>query len=278
MQVILDRDLAQLYGVETRVLNQAVKRNAERFPSHFMFRLAKDEVEFLRSHFVILNGESDNKRGKHSKFLPHAFTEQGVSMLSAVLKSKTAIIVSIKIIDAFVSLRKFLSQNAQIFTRLDNVERKQIEHQLKTDKNFTQIFRALDDKSLKPKQGIFFDGQIFDAYKFVCDLLGTATSDITLIDNYIDENTLMLFAKCQNIKIEIYTKKIDKKLQLDLQKYNSQYSPIQLKIFRNAHDRFLIIDKKEIYHFGASLKDLGKKWFAFSRFQLGAVEILQKLK
>ncbi len=206
--------------------------------------------------------------------MPYAFTEQGVSMLSAVLKSKTAIIVSIKIIDAFVSMRKFLSQNAGLFQRMEKMEEKQIQH----DKNFSQIFRALDDKSLKPKQGIFFDGQIFDAYKFVCDLLGTATSEITLIDNYIDENTLMLFAKCQNIKIEIYTKKIDKKLQLDLQKYNSQYLPIQLKIFRNAHDRFLIIDKKEIYHFGASLKDLGKKWFAFSRFQLGAVEILQKLK
>ncbi len=273
MQVILDRDLAQLYGVETRVLNQAVKRNAERFPSDFMFRLTKRELEDWMSQIVISNKEIMGLRK-----LPFAFTEQGVSMLAGILKSDKAIEINIKIMRAFVSMRKFLSQNAQIFTRLDNVERKQIEHQLQTDKNFTQIFRALDDKSLKPKQGIFFDGQIFDAYKFVCDLLSTATSDITLIDNYIDENTLMLFAKCQNIKIEIYTKKIDKKLQLDLQKYNSQYSPIQLKIFRNAHDRFLIIDKKEIYHFGASLKDLGKKWFAFSRFQLGAVEILQKLK
>ncbi len=206
--------------------------------------------------------------------LPYVFTEQGVSMLAGLLRSKIAVQVNIKIMRAFVSMRKFLSQNAGLFQRMEKMEEKQIQH----DKNFTQIFRALDDKSLKPKQGIFFDGQIFDAYKFVCDLLGTATSDITLIDNYIDENTLMLFAKCQNIKIEIYTKKIDKKLQLDLQKYNSQYSPIQLKTFRNAHDRFLIIDKKEIYHFGASLKDLGKKWFAFSRFQLGAVEILQKLK
>ena len=138
--------------------------------------------------------------------------------------------------------------------------------------------KALEEKSFKPKQGIFFDGQIFDAYKFVCDLLKTAKSQIILLDNYVDENTLMLFSKCKNIEVIIYTKTISKKLDLDLKKYNSQYFPIKIKEFNNSHDRFLIIDNKEIFHFGASLKDLGKKWFAFSKFETGVIDILGKLQ
>ena len=167
-------------------------------------------------------------------------------------------------------MREFISQNASIFQKLDNVEQKQIEYQIKTDKNFDKIFQALEDKSIKPKQGIFFDGQIFDAYKFVNDLIKTAKYEIVLIDNYIDENTLLLFSKTKKIKITIFTKEISSKLKLDLEKYNSQYSPIEIKQFKNSHDRFLIIDKSRVFHFGASLKDLGKKWLAFSKFETGS--------
>ena len=271
-QVILDRDLAELYEVETKVLNQAVKRNIERFPSSFRFQL--NDVE--KNELVTVCDRL--KALKHSSVNPFAFTEQGVSMLSAILKSKAAIMVSIKIIETFVAMRKFVSQNAGIFQRLDKVEQKQIEYQIQTDQNFDKLFKALSEKNLKPKQGIFFDGQIFDAYKFVCDLLKTAHSQIVLLDNYVDESTLLLFSKCEDIKVVIYTKEIDKKLALDLKKYNSQYSPIEIKTYKNSHDRFLIIDQKDVYHFGASLKDLGKKWFAFSKFEVGAIDILGKLK
>ncbi len=271
-QVILDRDLAELYEVETKVLNQAVKRNIERFPSSFRFQLD----DFEKNELVTICDRLETL--KHSSVNPFAFTEQGVSMLSAILKSKTAILVSIKIIEAFVAMRKFISQNAGIFQRLNNVEKKQIEYQIQTEQNFDKLFKALDEKSLKPKQGIFFEGQIFDAYKFVCDLLKTAHSQIVLLDNYVDESTLLLFSKCEDIKVVIYTKEIDKTLALDLKKYNSQYSPIEIKTYKNSHNRFLIIDQKEVYHFGASLKDLGKKWFAFSKFEARAIDILGKLK
>ena len=225
------------------------------------------------SQIVISNKEKMGLRKS-----PYAFTEQGVSMLSAVLKSKTAVAVSIKIIETFISMKNFISQNAGIFQRLDNVEKKQIEYQIKNDKNFDKIFKALEDKSIKPKQGIFFDGQIFDAYKFANDLIKTAKKEIVLIDNYIDENTLLLFSKVKKIKVTIFTKEISKKLKLDLEKYNSQYSPVEIKQFKNSHDRFLIIDNKQVFHFGASLKDLGKKWFAFNQFDIDAFSLLKKIK
>ncbi len=266
-QVMLDRDLAELYGVETKVLNQAVKRNIKRFPEKFRFQLndiEKNKLVTICDRFAKI---------KHSSVNPYAFTEQGVAMLSGLLNSDIAIEISIKIMDAFVSMRKFISQNAEIFNRFERIEHKQIQY----DKNFDKLFKALEDKSIKPKQGIFFDGQIFDAYKFVNDLIKTAKKEIVLIDNYIDENTLLLFSKTKKIKVTIFTKEISKKLKLDLEKYNSQYSPIEIKTFKNSHDRFLIIDNKQIYHFGASLKDLGKKWFAFNKFKIDAVKILNKL-
>ncbi len=278
VQVMLDRDLAELYGVETKQLNRAVKRNIERFPKEFMFQLTKEESEFLRFQFGTLNNDENNKRGKHSKYLSYVFTEHGVSMLAGILRSERAIKINIQIIKTFISMKNFISQNAGIFQRLDNVEKKQIEYQIKNDKNFDKIFKALEDKSIKPKQGIFFDGQIFDAYKFANDLIKTAKKEIVLIDNYIDENTLLLFSKVKKIKVTIFTKEISNKLKLDLEKYNSQYSPIEIKQFKNSHDRFLIIDNKQIYHFGASLKDLGKKWFAFNKFEIDAVDMLKKLK
>lgn len=218
-------------------------------------------------------------RGQHRKYLPLVFTEQGVSMLSAVLRSKTAIQISIKIIDTFVEMKRFLNNNAQVFSRLDLVERRQIIFESETEKNFEKVFRALEKPRESPKQGIFYDGQVYDAYIFVCGLIRKAKKSLVLIDNYVDESVLSLLSKRNDgIAAIIYTKSISKQLTLDLKKHNEQYSPISIKVFESSHDRFLIIDEQEIYHLGASLKDLGKKWFAFSKFESGAVEMLQKLK
>ena len=267
-QVMLDRDLAELYGVETKVFNQAVKRNIKRFPQNYRFQLTENEKNQLVTNCDWLNSL------KHSSSLPYVFTEQGVSMLSAILKSDKAIDISIKIIDSFVSMRKLISQNILMFERFERIEQRLTIH----DENFDKLFDALEDKSLKPKQGIFYDGQIFDAYVFINDLLKLATNEIILIDNYIDETVFTLFSKYPNIKIKIYTKTISKQLKLDFQKYQTQYQNIELFEFKNSHDRFLIIDKKEVYHLGASLKDLGKKWFAFSKLEIENLKILDYLK
>ena len=298
VQVMLDSDLAKMYDVETRVLNQAVKRNSDRFPEKFRFQLSKDEMNILRSQIATLENTesnlqfendtsgkeeslrsqfvtSENQRGKHRKYLPYVFTEQGVSMLSAVLRSETAIKVSIQIIDAFVEMRKFISTHATIFQRLNKVEQKQIE----TETKVHAVLNALEAKELKPKQGIFYDGQIFDAYVFVADLIKSAKKSILLIDNYIDESVLQLFTKRKrNVKVNIYTKNISKILKQDLEKHNSQYPKIEIHQFSKAHDRFLIVDDKELYHFGASLKDLGKKWFAFSKMDVDALDLIANLE
>lgn len=267
-QVMLDRDLAELYGVETKVFNQAVKRNIKRFPQNYRFQLNENEKNKLVTNCDWLNSL------KHSSSLPYVFTEQGVSMLSAILKSDKAIDISIKIIDSFVSMRKLIFQNITMFERFERIEQRLTIH----DENFDKLFDALKDKTLKPKQGIFYDGEVFDAYVFINDLLKLATSEIILIDNYIDETVFTFFSKYPNIKIKIYTKTITKQLKLDFQKYQTQYKNIELFEFKNSHDRFLIIDKKEVYHLGASLKDLGKKWFAFSKFEIDNLKILDYLK
>jgi len=224
LQVMLDRDLAELYGVETRVLNQAVKRNIERFPEEFMFQLTKEEAENWMSQIVISNKERMGIRK-----MPFVFTEQGVSMLSAVLKSEIAVSISIKIIKSFVEMRKFISNNALIFQRLDLLELKQS----KTDEKVEAILSAIEDKSMKPKQGIFYDGQVYDAYIFVSDLIKSANKNIVLIDNYIDDTVLTLLSKREaKVKVTIYTKNISKQLELDLQKHNAQYPTIELNLVR----------------------------------------------
>lgn len=281
MQVMLDADLAELYNVETKQINRAVKRNSERFPGDFMFQISQKEFDTLRSQIVTSSGESlrfqfGTSRLEHGgrRYLPYAFTEQGVAMLSGVLKSSTAVKVSIQIMSAFVAMRKFISSNAQIFHRLDAVERKQIEH----DEKFDEVFDALQSRDIKPDKGIFFDGQIFDSYKFVSDIIRTASTSIVLIDNYVDDSVLTLLNKRnKNVLVTIFTKDISKQLSLDVAKYNAQYPFIEVKEFTQSHDRFLIIDNKEVYHFGASLKDLGKKWFAFSKFDKEAFMLLDKL-
>lgn len=283
LPVMLDEDLAELYDVETKQINRAVKRNIERFPSNFVFQLNETEYEIMWSQIAtgslrFQNGTLENKRGKHRKYLPYVFTEQGVAMLSGVLKSDTAVKVSISIMNMFVLMRRFISTNAQVFQRLDNVERKQLEFQIKTDDNFEKVFTAIEDKSFQKKQGIFFNGQVFDAYKFVSDLIRSAKNSIILIDNYVDDSVLTLFTKRnKNVDVIIYTKEITKQLSLDLVKYNSQYPQITIKEFNDSHDRFLVIDNKEVYHIGASLKDLGKRWFAFSKFDKDALKIMERL-
>ncbi len=268
-QVMVDRDLAELYEVSTKVLNQAVKRNLQRFPDAFRFQLTQNEKKEL-----VTNCDRFKKL-KHSSTLPYAFSEQGVAMLSAVLRSETAVKVSIQIMQAFIAMRKFISRNAGIFQRLEKVEQKQIE----TDQKFEQIFNALEDKSLGPKQGIFFDGQIFDAYRFISNLIRSAKKSIILIDNYIDDSVLTLFSKRKkDVFLTIVTKTVSKRLKLDVNKFNEQYPHVAVKEFGSSHDRFLIIDDSVVYHFGASLKDLGKKWFAFSKMEIGAVEMLAKLE
>jgi len=260
VQVMLDSNLASLYQVETKVFNQAVKRNIQRFPQNFRFQLTEEEYDNLRSQIVTSN--LDKKHGGR-RYLPYVFTEFGVSMLSSVLKSDIAIEISIKIIESFVNMRRIISSNSLIYQRFEKIEKRLSTY----DENFEKIFKAIEGKSVKPKQGIFYNGQIFDAYTFVIDLVKSAKKSILLIDNYVDESTLTILSKNQNINIVIYTSKISKQLKLDIKKYNQQYKKVELKKFDLSHDRFLIIDEKEVYHIGASLKDLGKKVFAFSKME-----------
>ncbi len=269
VQMMIDRDLAEVYGIETKRLNEQVRRNINRFPERFRFQLTdfeKDELVANCDRFEML---------KHSSVSPYAFTEQGVAMLSAVLRSETAVKVSIQIMSAFVEMRKMVLGNAALFQRLDKVKLKQID----ADHKFEQLFKALEAREQTPEKGIFFDGQVFDAYVFVAGLIKKAHSSIIVIDNFVDETVLTQLARRKpGIVATIYTKQINKQLQLDLKKHNEQYPAIEIKTISDTHDRFLLLDHKELYHIGASLKDLGKKWFAFSRMDDFAPEILHRIQ
>lgn len=268
-QVIIDRDLAKLYNVDTKVLNQAVKRNIERFPDRFRFQLSSTEKQEL-----VTNCDRFNAL-KHSTSSPFAFTEQGVAMLSSVLRSDTAIKTSIRIIDAFVAMRRFVANTSHIFKRLETLEY----HQLETDKRIDGIFQLMERQETTPKQGIFFDGQIYDAYTFVADLVRSAKRQIILIDNYIDDTVLSLLDKREStVQALIYTAHISKALKSDIEHHNAQYTPIEVKIYKKSHDRFLMIDDN-IYLIGASIKDLGKKLFGFSLMQnLSVTDLLKKIE
>lgn len=325
VQVMLDKDLAELYGVETKRINEQVKRNIERFPEEFCFQLTKEEVESLRSQIVTLSSMNETLRSQNAtsntenepsrsqiatlngeitdlkshfatsssqnwggtRKLPYAFTEQGVAMLASILKSETAVKVSIQIMNAFVQMRHFLAANGSLFARLDSVEKRQIETEEKlnrnllridekldiNEKNFEKVFDALEAADL-PKQGVFCDGQIFDSYKFVSDLIRKAKTSIILVDNYVDDTVLsMLDKRKSNVSATIYTQSISKQLTL----HNAQYAPIDVRVMTNFHDRFLFIDEKTIYHIGASIKDLGKKVFGFSKLGLDAKQIMNML-
>ena len=230
-----------------------------------MFQLTKDEC--LRSQIATLNEGC----GQHLKYMPYVFTENGVAMLSSVLRSDTAIEVNIRIMRAFTSMRHFLQNNAEVFQRLSTMEYHQLEmqqHLQESDKRIEEVFRRLDEGNAKPKQGVFYDGQIYDAYTFVSDLIKSAKKRIILIDNYVDETVLTLLDKRKNsVSAIIYTQQISRQFQLDIDRHNAQYAPIDIETFRLSHDRFLCIDD-DVYHIGASIKDLGKKWFGFSKMNI----------
>lgn len=258
LQIMIDRDLAELYGVETKVLNQAVKRNIGRFPENFRFQLNSKEKDDLVTNCDHL------KDLKFSYNIPYAFTEQGVAMLSSVLKSKTAIEVSIKIMNAFVEMRKFILTNAQVFQRIETLELKQKDN----DKNFERIFNALEQNEDVKTQGIFFDGQIYDAYSFVIDLIRKAKEEIILIDGYVNNEVLDMLSKKQtNVWVIIYTLPNANINKTDINRFNAQYPTLKEYRTTKFHDRYLIIDNKELYTIGASLKDLGKKCFSFTKME-----------
>ena len=283
-QVMLDSDLAELYGVETKRINEAVKRNIERFPPDFCFLLNNRELRNIRSQFATLEKADDkiiaqiesssDSRGKHRKFLPYVFTQEGVAMLSAVLRSETAVKISIKIIKAFIDMRKFIQANGHIFQRLDRVELKQIE----TDQKIEKVFVALESKDRIPEQGIFFQGQIFDAYKFVSDLFRSAGKSIVIVYNYVDDTVLVHLTKIKKVvQIKIVTKSISDQFRLDIKKFEDQYFNIEVKVSKSIHDRFIIIDGEVLYHLGASLKDLGRKLFGFTKMDKEALKLIEKI-
>lgn len=260
-QVMIDRDLAMLYGVETKRLNEQVKRNIERFPEDFMFQLTYEECS--RSQIATLN----IKQGQNIKYLPYAFTENGIAMLSSVLRSETAIAVNIRIMRTFTKIRKSVCQNSDLQNRVELIEYNQADMRrllIETTNKVDAVFDSMKGGPSLPVQGIFFDGQVYDAYVFVAGLVRKATRKIVLIDNYIDDTVLTLMDKrAAGVETVIYTGKVSRQLQLDIDKHNAQYPPITVRTFSKAHDRFLIIDD-EVYLVGASIKDLGKKWFGFT--------------
>ena len=272
--VLVDADLAALYSVTTKVLNQAVQRNIERFPEGFKFQLTQEEKDEL-----VTNCDRF-KRLKHSSTLPHAFTEQGVAMLSAVLRSDTAIRTSISIMNAFVAMRQFIQTNSTLVQRMSALELQQMALAKDTQTQFEKVFSELAEKNnIEPTQGVFFEGQIFDAYRFVSDLLRQAEHSVVLIDNYVDDRVLdQLNKRAPGVTATILCKKISRTLQNDLDRHNAQYPPIRAIEFSLSHDRFLILDGSLVYHLGASLKDLGDKWFAFSRLEASALKVMDRIK
>lgn len=275
-QVMVDRDLATLYSVDTKVLNQAVKRNIERFPERFRFQLTDDEKNELVANCDRLQSL------KHSSVNPYVFTEQGVAMLSTVLRSDTAVQMSIKIMDAFVAMRQFLTNNAVVFHRLESVEQHLIEsdlHQKESDMRIDELFKKMELQGVKPKQGVFFQGEMFDAYVLFENLLMKATREIVLIDNYVDLTILERLTKKQpGVNVKIYTHPRTSLTQLDVTTFNSQYPHLELHTTTRMHDRYLIIDGVNLYHIGASLKDLGKKCFAFNKMDDASVLISEILR
>ena len=266
-QVMLDSDVAMLYHYKTKVLNLTVRRNIERFPEEFCFQLTENELQCLRFQFETSKKENeinDSLRGGR-RYVPYVFTEQGIAMLAGVLKNDIAVKVSINIINSFIEMRKFISSNGQVFMRLTNVEYKLLEH----DKKFDEVFNELQGKKENEfTQKIFFDGQIYDAYSLIIDIIKKAKEKILIIDNYIDDSVLkMLTKKNKNVKVTILTSEKSNIEKLDVQKFNKEYPKLEIAKTNKFHDRFILLDDKELYHCGASLKDLGKKCFAISRIE-----------
>ena len=280
-QVMIDSDLAMLYQVETKRLNEAVKRNIARFPNEFRFQLTEKELESLRSQFATSNNKEmeDGKKGGR-RYLPYVFTEQGIAMLSAILRSDVAIQVSINIMKSFVEMRRFIANNALLFERISTVELRQLEYQKQTDEKLEQIFEYISEHE-ESSQKVFFDGQIYDAFSLIVSLIQKAEKEITLIDGYVDVGTLNLLSKKKSdVAVTIYTQKQTKLTKADVKNFNAQYSTLKIKYTKVFHDRFLILDRTTSYHIGASLKDAGKKCFGINLIQDAGIikDILQRLE
>ena len=293
---MFDRDLAELYGVPTKALNQAVKRNIERFPERFMFRMRNEDIANLRSQIVTASAETslrsqivtlNEKQGQHLKYMPYAFTEQGIAMLSAVLKSDTAIVVSIRIMDAFVAMRRALASVAPLLARIEATDRRQIADQLRNDANqakneerFKLILDAMRDKTFPP-QKVFFDGQIYDAFDQMKKFVRMAKAELIVIDPYFDDSVLPLIAQKRPGVSVLVVKNHRKNLlhAVDVAKFNAQHgNTLTVKESANFHDRFLIIDKSVLIHVGASLNFLGKRCFAFASLDKSNIpDILAKI-
>lgn len=262
-QVMLDSDVAMLYHYETKYINLSVRRNIERFPENFCFQLNEMEMKNLRLQIATSSLEKESYGGR--RYLPYVFTEQGIAMLSGLLRNEIAIKVSINIMNAFVEMRKFISANGQVFERLTKVEYKLLEH----DKKFDDVFNELQkDEKSEFKQKIFFEGQIYDAYHLLIDIIKQAKEKILIIDNYVDDSILeMITKKNKNVRAVILTSDKSNISKLDIQKFNKEYPTLEIAKTNQFHDRFIVIDNKELYHVGASLKDLGKKCFAISKME-----------
>ena len=269
-QVMIDSDVAMLYHYTTKNINKAVKRNIERFPEEFCFQLTEDELQFLRFQIGTSKTKENITRGGR-RYLPYVFTEQGIAMLAGVLKNEIAVKVSINIIKSFIEMRKFINENGQIFERLTNVEYKLLEH----NKKFDEIFNKLQQEE-NIKQRIFFDGQIYDAYSLIIDIIKKANNKLLIIDNYVDDSILkMLTKKKSNVEVVILTSNNSNIQKIDIQKFNKEYPVLKVARTDKFHDRFIVIDNKEMYHLGASIKDLGKKCFGINKIE--DMEIIEKI-
>ena len=259
VQVMLDRDLAELYGVDVKRLNEQVKRNAERFPSDFMFQLSKEEC--LRSQIATLN----EARGKHLKYMPYAFTESGVAMLSGVLRSLTAVEVNIRIMRAFVTMRHALAPLAPVMTRLEANERRQIADQSRNEARFDEIFARMSGGEL-PEHQIFYQGKFWDAKSLLIKFIRRAKSELVIVDAYLGVATLDMLAKRQRaVKIEIFSPSNGELAETDFEAFGRQYGNLTKSTCGICHDRFIVVDRTELYLIGASLKDAGRLTFAVSK-------------
>ena len=271
---MLDSDVAMLYHYETKNVNNAVKRNIDRFPERFCFQLTEEELEIMRSQIVTTSKLEDNKY-RSKKYLPYVFTEQGIAMLSGILKSEVAVQVSIKIMDAFVEMRKFISINKNLFEKVISIENKMDKKFIEHDKKFDKIFDQLQLKE-NIKQRVFFEGQIYDAYSLIIDIIKKANKKILIIDNYIDDSVLKMLAKKKNnVEVVILTSDKSNINVLDIKKFNKEYPLLKVAKTNKFHDRFIIIDNKQMYHLGASIKDLGKKCFGINKIE--DMKIIEKI-
>ena len=273
-QVMLDSDLAMLYQVETKVFNQAVSRNIERFPENFRFQLTKEEFDALRSQIATSNGRGGRR------YRPYMFTEQGIAMLSGVLRSDVAIQVSIRIMNTFVEMRRFIANNALLFEKVSDIELKQLEYQKSTDEKFDKVFQYIEDHA-ESEQKIFFDGQIYDAFSLITSIIQKAQKEIILIDGYVDVDTLNILAKKNDgVDVKIYTYANAQLTNRDAANFNAQYPTLTVKKTQAFHDRFIVLDGKTAYHIGASIKDAGKKCFGISLIDDSGVvaDLLNRLK